>query len=283
MKPNKKMIYRMAITILIFIFMVSIAPVGTVNADSRTELENRLSQAISTFAGNSEILKSILSDRVSSDEAESSIDEYLQSSETVDLRVSSDGDYDVINDNEIEVYTYLVVELDTGSGDRDFEIDITVQLMKIGNDWSIDDWELGHRGGDNKSSSNQSRHDVDRLLGDIFASIISGNTSSLYNYLGSDFEYEGPALDGSRGEIELEQREFISKLDEIFAEGRGFSTLRLEDRSYDIDDDEVELAGVITMIGSNPDGSRFINLKYNAELEFKKENGVWHLEEWEED
>ncbi|MFN2364048.1 MAG: hypothetical protein ABR596_07110 [Halarsenatibacteraceae bacterium] len=283
MRLNKKMILGMAIVFLGFIFTVSIIPAGTVNAVSRTELEDQVNQALSNFTGNSEILKSILSDRISSNETESSIDEYLQSSELVNLRVSDDGDYDVINDNEIEVYTYLVVEIETGSGDRDLEIDITVMLREIDNDWTIAGWELGHRDSEDKHSGSQYRHDVDRLLDDIFAEIISGNTSNLYNYLGSDFEYEGPALDGNRTEVDLERREFISVLDEIFAEGRDFSTLKFEDRSYDIDDDEVELEGVVTMIGRNSDGSRFINLKYNAELEFEKENGVWYLKEWKED
>lgn len=284
MKLNKKMIIRIAIFALIFIFTTSLNHGGAVDAVSQTEIEDQLNRAISVLSEDSEIIRDILYDRANSNQSENFINEYLQSSELVDLRISEDGFVDIVNDNEIEINTYLIVELDPeDSNIREVEMDITVMLRKIDKNWTIDSWELGHRDRDDRQPGNQYRHEVDRVLNDIFTAILSGNTSNLYNYLDSDFEYEGPALDGGRREVELDRREFISILDEIFADGKSFTTLKLKDISYDIDDDEVEIEGVLIMIGRNSGGHRFINVEYYAELKFEKKNGDWYLEEWEED
>ena len=256
MKATKLLIGLVLIPIL-FGLMTHTFSYGIVNAVSQSDLYSYVNQTAANFTG-----------------------------ELVDFRISNNGSVDIINDSEILIYTYLVMELDTGGSElREVESEITVRLKRIGPDWNIDNWELGHRDRDedDRSSENQNRQEVDRLLNDIFTAILFDHTSDLYDYLDSDFEYEGPALDGERREVDLNRREFISVLDEIFAEGRYFSTLRLEDRNYDIDDDEVEIEGTLIMVGKNPDGSRFINLRYYAEFELEKRNGVWYLEEWEED
>lgn len=284
MKANKRIITGIAISALIFIFIATMTPGRTVNAVNQAELEEQVKRAISYFGGNPEILRDILFDRFNTLENEGFINEYFENSEFVDIRISEEGSVDVVNDNEIVVYTYLLVDLDTGgSGVREVETEITVMLEKVNQDWTIDRWELGHRSKADKRPDNQYRNDYDRLLDDIFNAILSYNTNSLYDSLDSDFEYEGPSFDGSRREEELDKGEFISRLDEIFAEGRYFSTFRLDDRSYDVDDDEVELEGVLTMVGRNSDESRFINHEYYVELEFEKKNGYWYLKEWETD
>lgn len=253
MRLSKKITFGVVIITLLFVFAACTTSDSVKDTVDQAELEQEAKETISALnndAGKGDItaLESSLSEDFiyttenGEEGNKESIDEYFQKDDLVYLKISEEGTVDRIVDNEMRIYTELIIGLEIGESDViEFETDITITLKNIDGNWSITRWDEGHKDKsdqDDDDFDGDYKEEVNQRLRDISNFVKNGEIDNLVGLLAEDFEYEGPVLNDEDGDL------------------------------------EVEIEGLIELVILDSDVQTFLDMKYDAELEFEEDNGT---------
>lgn len=308
LKINKKSIL---VVLLIFALVLLAGCDSGSSPVDQNQTEAEANQTIEALnAGGVEALDEYLADDFTFNDGESNQettndintlkDKYFNSGDkNLEFRLAEDGTADVINNQEIEIYTQLIITIDFSlDNTHEYKVPVVLTLEKIDQEWKITSWEERQPDEDQDQDDDddndldddddqddeeddllipEDRKAAESKLDQSLEALENEDTSTLSELWAADFEYEN-----SNSDIEFSKEELIAKYEELFAAGRKHTEITLINREYDYDSDEIEIYGLLTFSGVKSNGEEYTGKGYYAKFELEKINDSWLISEWEE-